>query len=539
MMKKILMTLLLLVAGLQTMQAQEAYAALSNNNTVLTFYYDKQKPGRNGMSIGPFLQINGTDRGWHEYRDKITTVVFAKSFASYTGLTSTAYWFYGCENLTTIEGIENLKTDNVTDMESMFESCSSLASLDVSNFKTEKVTNMSGMFFVCSSLTSLDVSNFKTEKVTNMSYMFYRCMSLTTLDLSSFNTEKVTNMYCMFWGCSSLTTIYVGNDWSVDNLVNSYRMFYNCTSLVGGNGTTYSSSHTDSDYACIDKPGQPGYLTDFTELTRYDLWVGGVQVTDANKDNIDGTGKVKYNPSTKTLSLLDGVNITGHGRANDGTTGYGAGIYSAIDGLTIDVEKGNSTVRGADDCHGIELYRNTTIKGDGLIYGKGYIGVYLGSGSSDLTVDGNVTLLAESTTYYGLCGYSRTYVGNNTVYYTTLTIKGNAVVQAKGELSSVCRWKDLVLENHAIISPAGAVWNTDKHAVCDASGNPITGECVVIKRTSLRGDTNNDGKVDIADVVTILNAMASESKDPIFDVNGDTKVDIADVVSVLNLMADQ
>ena len=55
----------------------------------------------------------------------------------------------------------------------------------------------------------------------------------------------------------------------------------------------------------------------------------------------------------------------------------------------------------------------------------------------------------------------------------------------------------------------------------------------------IRGDTNLDGTVDIADVVTILNAMASDSKEPIFDVNGDTKVDIADVVSVLNLMADQ
>ena len=32
----------------------EPYAALSNNNTVLTFYYDDQKDARGGMDVGPF-----------------------------------------------------------------------------------------------------------------------------------------------------------------------------------------------------------------------------------------------------------------------------------------------------------------------------------------------------------------------------------------------------------------------------------------------------------------------------------------------------
>ena len=35
----------------------------------------------------------------------------------------------------------------------------------------------------------------------------------------------------------------------------------NCTSLVGGSGTAYDASHTDHEYARIDKAGQPGYLT--------------------------------------------------------------------------------------------------------------------------------------------------------------------------------------------------------------------------------------------------------------------------------------
>ena len=38
-------------------------------------------------------------------------------------------------------------------------------------------------------------------------------------------------------------------------------MFSGCTALVGGNGTVYDYSHTDHEYARVDKPGQPGYLT--------------------------------------------------------------------------------------------------------------------------------------------------------------------------------------------------------------------------------------------------------------------------------------
>ena len=59
-----------------------------------------------------------------------------------------------------------------------------------------------------------------------------------------------------------------------------------------------------------------------------------------------------------------------------------------------------------------------------------------------------------------------------------------------------------------------------------------------VKVGGLQGDLNGDGKVDIADAVTVLNAMAQEDVDlNAFDVNHDGKVDIADFVSILNLMA--
>ena len=293
---------------------EEPYAVLSNDNTVLTFYYDGNKASRNGMDIGPFEDYSSiSSRGWDNTCKSIQSVVFDASFADYRP-TSTAYWFHDCRNLTSISGIENLKTDNVTDMTSMFRECCSLTSLDVSNFNTDNVTwmfqmfegcnsltsldvsnlnttNMTSMGFMfsgCNSLTSLDVSNFKTDNVTDMGFMFSGCSSLTSLNVSNFNTANVMNMhgmfsFCekltsldvsnfntsnviymsdMFLGCSSLETIYVGDGWKTDAVTESSNMFTNCTSLVGGAGTAFDENHTDVEYARIDGGTvAPGYFT--------------------------------------------------------------------------------------------------------------------------------------------------------------------------------------------------------------------------------------------------------------------------------------
>ncbi|MCR5850473.1 MAG: hypothetical protein K6G92_07145 [Bacteroidaceae bacterium] len=55
----------------------------------------------------------------------------------------------------------------------------------------------------------------------------------------------------------------------------------------------------------------------------------------------------------------------------------------------------------------------------------------------------------------------------------------------------------------------------------------------------IKGDLNGDGKVDIADAVTVLNIMAAGEYNAEADINGDQKVDIADFVTILNIMAAQ
>lgn len=269
----------------------EPYAVLSEENTILTFYYDDQKDTRGGMSVGPFNK--GEDSGWFNLNSTITTVVFDDSFAKCTSLTSTAYWFYMCQKLTNIMGVENLKTNKVTDMSWMFSNCNVLNSVDVSgfstynvtnmsnmflgcyaltnlnvsNFNTTNVTDMSGMFEECRSLTTLDVSNFNTSKVTTMSYMFDHCESLTVLDLCNFNTSKLSNVSHMFSDSKNLTTIYVENDWSHDGVsLNGTSMFEGAVSLVGGAGTAYNMYRIDYFYARIDGgTDNPGYFSKYAE----------------------------------------------------------------------------------------------------------------------------------------------------------------------------------------------------------------------------------------------------------------------------------
>lgn len=231
----IICTLLPLAAWSQL--GPQPYAILSDSNTVLTFYYnDLYEAYRGAMYVGPFNDEE--ERDWHYQRASIISVVFDESFAQYTSLTSTAFWFTECSNLETIVGLSNLNTENVLHMFAMFGGCSRLETIPLENFNTEKVEEMAAMFAMCTNLRHLD--------------------------LSSFNTSRVTNMQSMFSQCSSLTTIYVSSGWTTANVTEASDMFSGCTSLVGGNGTTFNSNHTDASFAHIDSENDPGYLTGAT-----------------------------------------------------------------------------------------------------------------------------------------------------------------------------------------------------------------------------------------------------------------------------------
>ena len=199
-----------------------------------------------------------TEPGWTAYSENVENVVFDATFVR-AHPTSCAQWFTNMSHLTSITGLEYLKTSevttmnsmfgecraltsldvktfdtqNVTDMSRLFSGCAALENLDVSSFNTGNVTDMSDMFRNCAALESLDVKNFNTSNVTNTGSMFSGCAALKTLDLTKFDMKKVTEMASMFADCKNLTTIYCNDDWNTETVTSPDNMFTGCTNLVG------------------------------------------------------------------------------------------------------------------------------------------------------------------------------------------------------------------------------------------------------------------------------------------------------------------
>ena len=134
----------------------------------------------------------------------------------------------------------------------------------------------------------------------------------------------------------------------------------------------------------------------------YDLVICGTRVTDANKDDlsvINGvSGTVKYNPSTKTLTL-DNATMT---------RDIVSPIKSEIDGLTINVSGTNSISSNAEGCRIIYASGDLIINGSGTlsINGSNFervtYGIYLDN--CNLTVSGcalKVTAMAAINFFGG------------------------------------------------------------------------------------------------------------------------------------------
>ncbi len=133
-------------------------------------------------------------------------------------------------------------------------------------------------------------------------------------------------------------------------------------------------------------------------ITRaYDLWVGGVRVTGANKDDILGDGgKAKYNPDTQELTL-NNLTLTGAYPAE----GSNAVIYSKMADVIL---KGKATINAAGHTWGV--YAGATSGGyDGELVINGDFTV-TGASGYDLLSYGDLTVQGGNLTCGSLRGYN-------------------------------------------------------------------------------------------------------------------------------------
>lgn len=306
-MKQILfLTIAMLIAFCGFAKGQTKYAYAIYDSGTLTFYYDDKISnydlppyeliltndnffwyGYDGRQVQNLIEFGVPC--WYNKGESIKAVVFDPSFEDYHPKTTKA-WFYDHKNLESIEGLQYLNTDKVTDMSYMFHNCNKLSSLNLTKFNTSRVENMRGMFDFCYGLASLD--------------------------LTSFNVAKVTDMFGMFYNCSNLITIYVEKGWSTQVPQQDEEpnyMFEGCEKLVGGAGTVFDEKNpNDITYACIDGgSSSPGYFT-YKKPTIVTTEIGEVLLHDIVQSalwySINGR-KLSGKPTQKGIYLHNGKKV--------------------------------------------------------------------------------------------------------------------------------------------------------------------------------------------------------------------------------------
>jgi len=312
--------------------------------------------------------LNVTDNGDGTYLvqvDDATYVKFANTSSSgnvtevvvhYTdGIEDMKQMFYPSSsnkmsNLTNVTFENTADTSKVTDIESMFEGCPVLTSLDLSNFDTSSVTDMQTMFYESGGLTSLDLSNFDTSNVTSMYAMFYSCSNLTSVDVSSFDTSNVTSMNYMFGSCSSLPSLDISN-FDTSNSPDMASMFDGCSNItyikmpddidtVKPSGSMYGLFSGCSSLECITK-------IDTTNASStnniFNNCTSLVHPTSAEQDDIKGKTNQPYINTNPCPSTLD---LDGDGNPDtslfEGPTTFGqTTITEDTDSINIDINGDN------------------------------------------------------------------------------------------------------------------------------------------------------------------------------------------------------
>lgn len=151
----------------------------------------------------------------------------------------------------------------------------------------------------------------------------------------------------------------------------------------------YDDQVTEDSKSLLYYSAGTSITLDMVYEERYNLWIGGVEVT-SNKTSGEGWS---YDQTTNTLTL-NGATITGG--YDGGNPDHSAGIY-ATEALNI-VLTGNNAISGSN-C-GIYAGNALNISGGGSLTATGnYDGI---KAAGDITISGG-TVTANGTSSYGIC----------------------------------------------------------------------------------------------------------------------------------------
>ena len=373
-----------------------------------------------------------------------------------------------------------------------------------------------------------------------MNSMFGACWGLTSLDFSSFNTSKVTNMYNMFYGCTNLRTIYVGSGWSTAAVTSSSDMFFNCTSLVGGQGTTYSSSNpTDKTYAHIDGgPSNPGYFTDINGPRPYACYTPSNTTLTFYYDNY------RSSRTGTTYDLNEGYAHPGW--ESDGTN---ASVTKAVFDPSFAGARPTTTydwfynMENLQSITGISYLNTSEVTNMAWMFGgcKNLTSLDLSHfNTSQVTDMGAMFPSCKSLTSLDLSSFNTSKVTTISWMLSNCTNLRTIYVDSSWSTAAVTNSESMFAYCSSLVGGQGTTWDasnpTDK-TYAHIDGGTSNPGYFTAKNAGLRGDVNGDGQVKIDDVTALINLLLSgNTSAPAADCNQDGKVAIGDVTALINYL---
>ena len=223
----------------------------------------------------------------------------------------------------------------------------------------------------------------------------------------------------------------------------------------------------------------------FAVEATYDLWVGGVQVTSANKDNIvvpDANGSAKYDPTTNTLTLnnfsytnaagvdaiiSDGMNLTIVLKGENAFSVGGMGICVENGTLTISDSDEDDTVGSLEMISGLDAFAPAIYSG-GSISIDGVELLAACDGASSTRTDPTFAIFSETVSIKDSTVTVRVLNVQNglAIMASTLTVK-NSTVEANGTYGAIL---DSATFSHSGVSGLVPTLNGD-HVVYAGNDN--------------------------------------------------------------------
>ncbi len=269
------------------------------------------------------------------------------------------------------------------------------------------------------------------------------------------------------------------------------------------------------------------------------IYIAGVEVNSVNSGDlsvISGVevsegGYMRYDWETNSLEM-NGAKVSTDGIA----------LLNRCKYLKIKVVEKNDSSLSAGGEAALIIEEPTTITnpGDGLLFVQSDMetngkGILLRTDNGKLNVDdGRIYALGT----YGICGDRYTYKNGSMMmvgYTGEVSVNGNSWIFSEGTYYDFGPLDNLTLgKNVHITEPLNA---TFEYNCVYYRNKPSNGIGVVIEYYN-PGDVNEDGNVDISDVVAVINTIAGNMTYGLTaDVNSDNNIDISDIVAIINIIA--